>query len=87
MASPLQKESLAARLREHEELWKSSQIVALRQALEFRGERYIERGGCTYNAEEEGCAGEYIQECSAITHAFGDLGRSFESGSVAASEG
>lgn len=38
VATPLQKESLAARLRESEVLWKSPQIVALRQALEFRDE-------------------------------------------------
>ncbi|KAE9365869.1 hypothetical protein N431DRAFT_385817 [Stipitochalara longipes BDJ] len=36
VASPLQKESLSARLRENEELWKSPQIQALKQALEFR---------------------------------------------------
>ena len=35
VASPLQKESLAVRLRENEELWNSPQIGALRQALEF----------------------------------------------------
>ncbi|KAN0090483.1 Fungal specific transcription factor domain containing protein [Hyaloscypha variabilis] len=38
VASPLQKESLAARLRENKELWNSPQIQALRQVLEFRDE-------------------------------------------------
>jgi hypothetical protein len=40
VASPLQKESLAVRLKENEELWKSSQIVAFKQAIE-----YCEEGG------------------------------------------
>jgi hypothetical protein len=39
VAGELQKQSLLARLAENEELWKSMQISALRQALEFREER------------------------------------------------
>jgi hypothetical protein len=49
VASPLQKESLAVRLRENEELWNSGQIVALRQALEYREESGGSRGEREYH--------------------------------------
>jgi hypothetical protein len=70
VSSPLQKESLAARLRENEELWSSGQIVALRQALEYREESGGSRGdgGSHFLSKKDVLGNIFKSAAQSLTH-------------------